>query len=425
MKLRSIFTHTRVAMVAAVGMVALTASSRAAFAVEALDRELPATGSEQAAHLSNEKMILSGDVDAVKGSSVFDSQKGLFKLSPDGKKLLFYRAEPTEVNGRKDVVRLVLRDLTDGSETLLPFPALPKRLVQYLPMMSFSNNPFDKTGTKIVLAVGIDTDEDGIFDARTEKMQAVVFDSTTSKTKNLSATGSFVTAGYDNTGDRYIVSAIDQGEPEKIRLLHADTDLLNWQEHLLAGVPRAISPDIDLVVLLKASAVHGRELPTDLLLYNTREREETATLPAFRTMGALSMYAYVFVPQWTVSGQHLHYIDIFGYPDDPRHGTTVWQRRSQTVIKQLPNVVPIGPGPTKSSMVLMRVDEVKESGSRVIGIVVHDASNNQTWEIPLPDTRILGTHGSHVIYTRKDKADKEAVYMAEIVLPEVTTALPE
>lgn len=68
-------------------------------------------------------------------------------------------------------------------------------------------------------------------------------------------------------------------------------------------------------------------------------------------------------------------------------------------------------------MVLMRVNEVKESGSRVIGIVVHDASSNQTWEIPLPDTRILGTHDRHVIYTRKDKAGKEAVYMTEIVLP--------
>lgn len=424
-----VFLPIRVAMIATMSMAAFAASNRLAFAVEPADKESPATGSEQAAHLANERMILSGDTSAVKGSSIFESQEGLFKLSPDGNKLLFYRAEPAEEpaeeNGRKGIVRLVLRDLTDGSETLLPFPALPKRLVQYLPMMSFSNNPFDKTGTKIVMGVGIDTDENGIFDLQTEKMQAVVFDFTTSKTTNLSATGLVVTASYDNTGDRYIVSAIDQGEHVKIRLLLADTDQLNWQEHVLSGYPRAISPGIDLIMLLKASEVHGRELPTDLLLYNTRERKETATLPAFNKMGALSMYTYVFVPQWTASGEHLHYIDIFGFPDDPRHGTTVWQRRSQTVIKQLPNVVPIGPGPTKSSMVLMRVDEVKEGGSRVIGIVVHDASNNQTWEIPLPDTRILGTHGSHVIYTRKDKAGKEAVYMAEIVLPKATSALPE
>lgn len=425
MKHRLVFLPIRVAMIAAMSMAAFAASNRSAFAVEPADKESTATGSEQAAHLANEKMILSGDIAAVKGSSIFDSQKGLFKLSPDGRKLLFYREAPTEENGRKGVVRLVLRDLADGRETLLPFPALPKRLAKYLPMMSFSNTPFGKTGTQIVLGVGIDTDENGIFDARTEKMQAVVFDFTTSKTTNLSATGSVVTASYDNTGNRYIVSTVDRGKPDKIRLLLSRTDPVHWQEHVLAGVPRAISPDIDLVVLLKASAVHGRELPTDLLLYNTRERKETATLPAFNKVGALSMYAYVFVPQWTASGEHLYYIDIFGFPDDPRHGTTVWQRRSQTVIKQLPNVVPIGPGPTKSSMVLMRVDEVKESGSRVIGIVVHDASNNQTWEIPLPDTRILGTHGSHVIYTRKDKAGEETVYMAEIVLPKATSALPE
>jgi hypothetical protein len=422
MKHRQIFLGTRVAMIAAMGMAALVASNPSAIGVE--PAEAPATGSEQAAHLANEKMILSGDADAVKGSSIFDSQKGLFKLSPDGKKLLFYREELTAVNGRKGVLRLVLRDLTDGSEMILPLPALPKRLAQYLPMMSFSNNPFDKTGTRIVMGVGIDTDENGIFDGRTEKMQALVFDSRTSNTKKLSATGSIVTAGYDNTGDQYIVCAIDRGEPEKIRLLLADTDKLNWQEHVLSGYPRAISPTTELIMLLKMSELSARELPSELLLYDTKERKEVARLPAFELEGALSMYTLVFVPQWTTSGGHLYYIDIHGFPDAPRHGTRVWERRSQSVIKELPNLVPIGPGPTKSSMVLMRVDEVKEEGSKVIGIVVHDASSKQTWEIPLPDTRILGTHGSQVIYTSKDKAGKEAVYMAEIVLPK-TTPLPE
>ena len=424
MKLQSHFAHTRVAMVAAMGMAALAASNRAAFAVAAPDKESPAIVSEQVARLANEKMILSGDTDAVKGSNIFDSQRGLFKLSSDGRKLLFYREEPTEVNGRKGVVRLVLRDLTDGSETLLPFPALPKRLAANLTTVSWSNTPFDKTGTKIVMGVGIDTDENGIFDSRTEKMQAVVFDSTTSKTKTLPATGTYVTAGYDNTGDRYIVSAIDR-EPEKIRLLLADMDLLNWQEHVLSGVPRAISPSIDLILLLESSELNSRELPSELLLYDTKERKEAATLPAFKLGGALSMYTLVFVPQWTRSGGHLYYINIHGFPDDPRHGTRVWQRRFQTVIKDLPNVLPIGPGPTSSSMVLVRVDEVKESGSRVIGIVVHEAFNNQTWEIPLPDTRILGTHGSQVIYARKDQAGKEAVYTAEVVLPKDATPWPE
>ncbi|MFT5130728.1 MAG: hypothetical protein ACI8W8_004359, partial [Rhodothermales bacterium] len=88
MKHRQIFLGTRVAMIAAMGMAALVASNPSAIGVE--PAEAPATGSEQAAHLANEKMILSGDADAVKGSSIFDSQKGLFKLSPDGKKLLFY-----------------------------------------------------------------------------------------------------------------------------------------------------------------------------------------------------------------------------------------------------------------------------------------------------------------------------------------------
>ena len=74
---------------------------------------------------------------------------------------------------------------------------------------------------------------------------------------------------------------------------------------------------------------------------------------------------------------------------------------------------------------LIPVDETKEGDSRVIGLVVHEASNNQTWEIPLSDTRILGTHGSQVIYARKDQAGKEAVYTAEVVLPKDATPWPE
>ena len=154
-----------------------------------------AASAAERARLANEKMILSGDTDAMKGSSIFDGQKGLLKVSPDGRKLLFYREEPEKLNGLNGVARLVLRDLTDGSETLLPFPALPARLVKYLPMLAFANNPFDKTGSKIVLGVGIDADKNGTFDARTEKMQAVVFDVATSETKNLAVTGTFVMPG--------------------------------------------------------------------------------------------------------------------------------------------------------------------------------------------------------------------------------------
>ena len=380
-----------------------------------------AASAAERARLANEKMIFSGDTEAIKGSSIFDGQKGLLKVSPDGRKLLFYREEPGKLNGLNGVARMVLRDLTDGSETLLPFPALPARLVNYLPMLAFANNPFDKTGSKIVLGVGIDADKNGTFDARTEKMQAVVFDVTTSETKNLAVTGTFVTAGYNSEGNRYIVSTYDQGEPAKIRLLLSRTDPVRWQEHVLSGSPRAISPNIDRIMLLKTAELkfgrRSREFPSDWVLYDTGKRKEAVTLPASKIQGALSMYTLVFVPRWTTLGGHLHYIDVLGLPNAPRHGTRIWERRSQTVVKDLPNVVPIGPGPTRTSMVLMRVNEVKESGSRVIGIVVHDASSNQTWEIPLPDTRILGTHDRRVIYTRKDKAGKEAVYMTEIVLP--------
>jgi hypothetical protein len=403
-----------------VAMAALAHSNRVAFATEPTDEnspdrtsgESPATQTGEGAHLANERMILPGDVDAWKGSTIVDGQKGLFKLSPDGKRLLYYRPGQMDVSGHNErVFRLVLRDLTDGSETILPVPAYPERVINYHPMMSFSTNPFDKTGNKVVLGVGIDADENGVFDNRNEKMRAVVFDSATSTTTSLSVTAAVVVASYNHTGDRYIVSSFDRGEPEEIRLLFSDTDPISWQQHVLAGAPRAISPNADLLMLVKTRDTDY--VPSDLVLYDIKKKQETVTLPTYKLQGGMTLLVHIFSPQWTTSGGHLHYIDIV-VSANPGNGTKVWDQNSKAVIKKMANVLPVGPGPTASSMVLMRVDV---DVVKVMGIVVHEASSNQTWEIPLHDARIHGTHGGSVIYTRKDGAGKEAVYMAEIVLP--------
>lgn len=101
-----------------------------------------ATGADEGAHLANERTILPGDVDAWKGSTVFDSQKGIIKLSPDGKRLLHYRPEQMDANGRNQrVFRLVLRDLTDGSETILPVPAYPERFIRLYANGVLSHSP--------------------------------------------------------------------------------------------------------------------------------------------------------------------------------------------------------------------------------------------------------------------------------------------
>ena len=422
------YNFSLVMIMGIVSMAVLAPSNRVAIAAEPSNKASSAEESKQAARLSNERMILSTDVDAVTGSSIFDSQKGLIRLSPDGKKLLFYREEPTEVNGRKGVYRLVLRNLTDGRETILPFPALPKRFVAYLPMLSLPTAPFDRTSNKIVLGVGIDANKNGIFEPQTEKMQAVVFDTTTSTTTNLSVTASIVTAGYSVDGDRYVVSTLDR-ESEKAGVHISQVDLINWREFALPGTPRAATPNLDLLMLLKSSEVkmgsRTRELPTALLLFDTKENKKLLELPAFKLHGALSMYVYTFVPQWTRDGNHLCYIDVLGFPEDPRHGTRIWDRSTKTVIKEMVNVVPIGPGPTKSSAILMRVNEVREGGTQTLGIVVHDTSNNRTHEIPLPDTRILGTNRGSIIYAQKDKTGKEAVYMADIALAKDAGPSPE
>ena len=69
-------------------------------------------------------------------------------------------------------------------------------------------------------------------------------------------------------------------------------------------------------------------------------------------------------------------------------------------------------------MVLMRVDGVRSDPDvEVTGVVVHDASKNQTWDIPVQGVHFMGTHGRSVVYSSADAHGRIAVYMADILLP--------
>lgn len=388
---------------------------------------------DEGARLVNERVIVPGNVGALTGSSIHDCQKGLVRLSPDGRKLLYYRADEIEIDGQQErVLRLVLRNVKDGSEWALPTPAFRERFIKYLPMTSFTMNPFDKQGNKFVLGVGMDANGNGVFDPQEEKMQAIVFDCTTSTTAELSVTADVVAAAYDSMGERFVVFSGTREEEQtwSIKMITSPIDEVLWQEQTLAGIPKALSPDGSLLALVVESpddtpstdSSHPR--PTDLVLYDTLNENGIVTLPTWKYKNIMSLFAIVWAPQWTTSGRQLFYLDLLGNPEDavkdiaqPRHGTKVWDQNAQKIIREMPDMLPLGPGLTNSSMALIHVDEVKEDNSRVEGIVVYEALNGQTWEIPLQDVTILGIHGGSLIYARMDADGKNAMYMAEIICP--------
>ena len=395
---------------------------------------LAATASaDEVARLANERVLVPGDVSVLTGSSIHDSQKCLARLSPDGGKLLYYRADEIEIDDQQErVLRIVLRNVTDGSEWVLPIPAFRERFVKYLPMTSFTMNPFDKQGNKFVLGVGIDANENGVFDPQDEKMQAIVCDYATSTTAELAVTADIVAAAYGSMGERLVVFSGTREDEQtwSIKMMTSPTNTLEWRELVLSGTPKALSPDRELLVLavnspdFESGSDSDRPSPTDLVLYDTVNEGETVTLPTWKYRNIMSLFAIVWAPQWTASGHQLFYLDLLGNPEDaekgtaqPRHGTKVWDQNAQKIVHEMPDMLPLGPGLKNSSMVLIHVDEVREDNSQVEGIAVYDALNGQTWEIPLQDVTILGIHGGSLIYARNESDGKTAIYIAEIICP--------
>ena len=358
-----------------------------------------------AAKLVDEKVIFkfTGDKDTAPGLD-----PGSMKLSPDGKRLLYIRRKRLDVGEKGSPTRayeLRLRILAGGEEAVLPIPAYT---MDDIPRMMISMNVFDAAGKRIVLGIGVDQNNDGLHDYRKEKMQPAFYDIAKDKITKLDVTNDVVIPTFDRTGKGLIIiAATEQARTGKMYTTPADQ--IKLRQLALWGLPRSTCPTADVIplVLPPKRDADGRK-KSDFVLYDLTNDKIAARLPIHERNTKLDDYN----PQWTADGRYLYYVDVKVAEGGNRRVmlTRIWDRKAGKLAGEIEDAVAVGPGPTKTTMVLDRYGGISS-------LKIHDAASGKTWKLASEHPiRLTGATGKYILYIRPNEKREKILCRARIAL---------
>ena len=385
---------------------------------------------EDAPRLVGEKEIMKLD-----DSIAYRENRGgwSMRLSPAGRRVLYLRKKTfklTEDDGTTFDYRgykIVLRDLKTGKDTVVPVPALDDDFA----VVWISMTVFDPTGKTLIVPVGQDGNKNGLLEqGKNERCKAGLYDIPSGKLTTLDVEGDMVLPTFHPDGKTLVVHAaeIEDKAAKDMKVHVTPTDKIKFRRLSKAGIIRNISPTSDLMVMVLMT---GGELlmPDRCVLYGLKSDTIKAELAdKDKTFGLLFCN-----PQWTADGRYVYYIMVKHEQRDGRsHSETltrIWDVKAGKEVGILAGVMPIGPGPGKGTMVLVRSPGLPmlPRSAAVHGpakpreIVLH-ARDDKTLGRKLHrlgDTSIrpISTQGKWLLFIRTDANGKEKACMAEIALP--------
>ena len=332
------------------------------------------------------------------------------RLSPNGKHLLYMRVKPVELSAQdgppareRRFYHLTLRDLKTGKDKPLPIPAYRDGGI---PVYMLSGKIFDSGGGTIALGAGVDASGDGLYDDRTEKMQAVVYDIASEKLTKLPVNESAVLATFDRTGKGLIIMSMSRGERQG-KLLTTPLGKPKLRQLGKWGLPRGVCPAADVLAMLLPPD-RDRPSRSKFVLYDLKADKQIAELPVHEQNTKLDDCC----PQWTTNGRYLYYADVklemIDGRQERKYLTRIWDRTKGREAGIVPDVVPIGPGPGKSTMVV-----AKDRGRGQMSL--HDAATGDSHTLGKETMTAIAAEGKYLLYADKPADGKSGIYMAEIV----------
>lgn len=353
------------------------------------------------------------------------------RLSPDGKSILYTRPKgepPLTAEGvpdrHKAEYELLLRNLSTGKDTVLPIG--PIRSGWRTGHTRF--NPFDPTGRRLALAkvalveVELDRPEGrGRDTAVRSEMEVLLYDVGAGKIKKTRIKGGMAFAKFDRTGKRLIAA---QGSGRAWGLYTADLDKFKLKPIGVQGFPSGVCPGADVVCIWQPPKRIGRPTPRSrpkrgpqrLFLYDLKAGKEIANLRVHERNSKLDDWE----TQWTANGRYLYYYDVMedpaATPADGRRKKTqpivrIWDRVANKPAGTIGDAIPVGPGPTGTTMVLG-----KWGADRGGGIILHDAKTGVDWPLAGAGVHLVHAWGKRIAYMKRAADGTETAYVAEIVL---------
>jgi hypothetical protein len=184
------------------------------------------------------------------------------------------------------------------------------------------------------------------------------------------------------------------------------TQLTNNKERRLKARGRvdSVNPIAPIASFAKTKSEGGPAL----ILWDYANDRSLAALPVHRENTRLDDY----IPRWTSDGHYLYYVDID--PTRTTHEeqllTRVWDVRAGKLLKTIPRLGPVAPGPSPTSMVL-RPNAI----SGMEGLAVHDAVTGATEPIPVVGDELVNTWDGKIVYAKR-KDGVRVLCIADLVM---------
>ncbi len=371
--------------------------------------------------LVGEKAIM--DLDRKKIACRFNGGVSSMRLSPDGRKLLYFRKgvyKTKRADGKERTssgVKAVLRDLKTGKETPLPIPALYDEEYSAAWM---SMTVFDPSSKTIIVPVGSDGNKNGLMDEMSEKCVAGLYDIASGKLTKLKVEANLIFPAFSPDGKTLMVmGAIGPGTPGELFIRVSPAGKIKFRELTQTGLPRSICPTADLMVLLLFT--EGEEpAPGNCVVYDLKTDTAKSVLAGQDQAEPLMKNN----PQWTADGRYIYHVVL---KKENRNGvrhretlTRIYDVQTSQETGILSGLTPIGPGPGKNSMVLVRREKApRPKIDSQVYLHVGDKKSPDGKLHPLGDKTILpiSTQGKWLLFIREDDDGKEKACMAEIKLP--------
>lgn len=331
---------------------------------------------------------------------------GSMRLSPDGTKLLYIRRRVGE--NRQRAFKLVIRDIKAAKDKEL-------KIVPYedddIAVIMLSSKVFDPAGKRLALGIGVDVNNDGRHDYSKETMQAVLYDLATDKVTKVGASAPVVVASFDRTGKGLVLVSADAAARSG-KMCTTPADKVKLRQLSLWGLPRGTCPAADvLALLLPPKREPGGERKHKLVLFDLGKDKIAASLPVRDRNTKLDDYT----PQWTADGRYLYYVGVDREPADDgstrsKYESRIWDRIKGKLAPEVAGMIPVGPGPTGTTMVLCTYQTRDK-------LAVHDAAADKTWTVAGPSLRPIGSEGKYVLFIKTGKDGKEVLCRGRIALP--------
>jgi len=329
------------------------------------------------------------------------------RLSDNGRYLLHIRSvhktsHQAGVTSVRTAFRLVLSDLKNSSESGLP--GVPIAIAREYIGAFMSMRIFNAAGTKIVVPYGVDTDGDGWYSLRKDKMCLGIYDIATGKITKRNIPGQVVLPTFDRSGKKLLVMGFENTFKNTGKLYYGPGDGTGLKQLKAAGMPHSPCPTADVVPL---SLVDKKWVRT-LILYDPTKNAKITDIPMHKSNSLSNRIP----PHWTRDGRYLCYVDV-KVPEDVRADrkrmVRIWDRKAGKVIRTLKDFVPAAPGPTPTTMIIESAADDTKSYQ------LHDAATGKSRPIE-SCLRIVSTNGRRIVYTRREPDRSETIYVGQLQL---------